>query len=159
MHGKFTDSNFYQTLSIYLTTKTLLVGVVAWEFQFQAFSFLVPSLAFTGQKILLGLSPEEETAVDLNVQTELVSFTDLGGVKPSVVAENCAATVQVNIFFTTLNLTQRCPYETSNFAKMTKHRIWRKLARVDTIHACLLWESIIVTTSRLGEPGSVRRVN
>ena len=93
MHGKVTDSNFTK-LCLYILQKTLLVGVAVWKFTIPAIS----SSVFSGQKILLGLSPEEETAVDLNVQTELVSFTDLGGVKPSVVAENCAATVQVNLF-------------------------------------------------------------
>ncbi len=35
--------------------------------------------------------------MDLNVQTEIVSFTDLGGVKPTVEAQDCVASVQVKI--------------------------------------------------------------
>ena len=97
MHGKVTDSSFTK-LCLYISQKTLLVGLAVWKFAIPAISILVASSFFSGQKILLGLSPEEDTAADLNVQTELVSFTDLGGVKPSVVAENCAATVQVNLF-------------------------------------------------------------
>ena len=54
-------------------------------------------VCFLGQKILLGLSSEEELSVDLNIQTEIVSFTDLGGVKPTVEAQDCVAVVQVKI--------------------------------------------------------------
>ena len=49
----------------------------------------------TGQKILLGLTSDEETDAKVDVLNEIVGFSSLGGVKPSVVAENCAGTVQV----------------------------------------------------------------
>jgi hypothetical protein len=48
-----------------------------------------------GQKIMLGLSTEESESAAVDVTTTLVSFSELGGVKPAVVADNCVAAVQV----------------------------------------------------------------
>ena len=48
-----------------------------------------------GQKIILGLSPEESETADttLNITDTQVTFADLGGTKPQVDAENCMASV------------------------------------------------------------------
>jgi hypothetical protein len=44
---------------------------------------------------MLGLSTEESESAAVDVSTTLVSFSELGGVKPAVVADNCVASVQV----------------------------------------------------------------
>jgi hypothetical protein len=44
---------------------------------------------------MLGLSTEESESAAVDVTTTLVSFSELGGVKPAVVADNCVASVQV----------------------------------------------------------------
>jgi hypothetical protein len=44
---------------------------------------------------MLGLSTEESESAAVDVTTTLVSFSELGGVKPAVVADNCVAAVQV----------------------------------------------------------------
>ena len=45
---------------------------------------------------MLGLSPDEETSANLQVLNTVVDFGSLGGVKPSVDADSCVATVQVD---------------------------------------------------------------
>ncbi len=45
------------------------------------------------------MSAEEESSVVLDVLTSLVPFGDLGGVKPTLDAEDCVAVVKVTDFW------------------------------------------------------------